>query len=141
MQQKMWMLWAILGFDWLNVYKYLSPPSILRYIFHIKPHFSIFFYCEVIFKRILIIFTPEEAEIFKDYLFIFVLMQQKMWMLWAILGFDWLNVYKYLDETIVPFLRKGVCVILYKIHHLCYIFHIKPHFSIFFIVKSFLNGF
>jgi hypothetical protein len=35
-------------------------------------------------------------------------MRQKMWMLWAILGFDWLNVYKYLDETIVPFLRKGI---------------------------------
>jgi hypothetical protein len=47
-----------------------SPPSILRYIFHIKPYFSIFFYCEVISKRILIIFAPEEAEIFKDYLFI-----------------------------------------------------------------------
>jgi hypothetical protein len=27
-------------------------------------------YCEVISKRILIIFAPEEAEIFKDYLFI-----------------------------------------------------------------------
>ena len=44
-----------------------SSHSILRYIFHIKPHFSIFFYCEVIPKRILIIFAPEEAEIFKDY--------------------------------------------------------------------------
>ena len=41
-----------------------SSPSILTYIFHIKPH------CEVISKRILIIFAPEEAEIFKDYLFI-----------------------------------------------------------------------
>jgi hypothetical protein len=39
----------------------ISSPSILPYIFHIKPHFS---------KRILIIFVPEEAEIFKDYLFI-----------------------------------------------------------------------
>ena len=39
----------------------LKTPSILCYIFHIKPHFS---------KRILIIFAPEEAEIFKDYLFI-----------------------------------------------------------------------
>jgi hypothetical protein len=39
---------------------------ILRYIFHIKPHFSKN-YCEVISKRILIIFAPEEAEIFKDY--------------------------------------------------------------------------
>jgi hypothetical protein len=28
------------------------------------------FYCEVISKRILIIFAPEEAEIFQDYLFI-----------------------------------------------------------------------
>ena len=28
------------------------------------------FYCEVISKRILIIFAPEEAEIFIDYLFI-----------------------------------------------------------------------
>jgi hypothetical protein len=27
-------------------------------------------YCEVVSKRILIIFTLEEAEIFKDYLFI-----------------------------------------------------------------------
>jgi hypothetical protein len=27
-------------------------------------------YCEVISKRILIIFAPEEAEIFEDYLFI-----------------------------------------------------------------------
>ena len=43
----------------------------LRYIFHIQPHFSIFFfYCEVISKRILIIFALEEAELFKDYLFI-----------------------------------------------------------------------
>jgi hypothetical protein len=47
-----------------------SSLLILRYIFHIKPHFSNFFYCEVISKRILIIFAPEEAEIFKDYLFI-----------------------------------------------------------------------
>jgi hypothetical protein len=36
-----------------------------------KPHFSIIFvYCEVISKRILIIVVPEEAEIFKDYLFV-----------------------------------------------------------------------
>jgi hypothetical protein len=43
------------------------------YIFHIKPHFSIIvFYCEVISKRILIIFAPEEAEIFKNDLFISV---------------------------------------------------------------------
>ena len=47
---------------------YLSP-SILRYIFHVKPHFQKH-YCEVMSKRILIIFAPEEAEIFKDYLFI-----------------------------------------------------------------------
>ena len=53
----------------VNGHKY-SSPSILRYIFHIKPHFSIFFHCEVISKRILIIFAPEEAAIFKDYLFI-----------------------------------------------------------------------
>ena len=56
----------------VNGHKY-SSPSILRYIFHINLHFSIFFYCEVISKRILIIFqffTPEDAEIFKDYLFI-----------------------------------------------------------------------
>jgi len=46
-------------------------PSILRYIFHIKPHLKKKkTYFEVISKRILIIFTPEEAEIFKDYLFI-----------------------------------------------------------------------
>ena len=53
----------------VNGHKY-SSPSILPYIFHIKPHFSIFFYCEVISIRILIIFAPEEAEILKDYLFI-----------------------------------------------------------------------
>ena len=47
-----------------------SPPSILRYIFHIKPHFFQKSYCEVISKQILIIFAPEEADIFKDYLFI-----------------------------------------------------------------------
>ena len=35
-----------------------------------KTTFFNFFYCEVISKRILIIFAPEEAEIFKDYLFI-----------------------------------------------------------------------
>jgi hypothetical protein len=35
-----------------------------------KTTFFYFFYCEVISKRILIIFAPEEAEIFKDYLFI-----------------------------------------------------------------------
>jgi hypothetical protein len=35
-----------------------------------KTTFFIFFYCEVISKRILIIFAPEEAEIIKDYLFI-----------------------------------------------------------------------
>jgi hypothetical protein len=28
------------------------------------------YYCEVVSKRILIMFVPEEAEIFKDYLFI-----------------------------------------------------------------------
>jgi len=53
----------------VNGHKY-SSPSILRYVSHIKPHFSNFFYCEVISKRILIIFAPEEAKIFKDYLFI-----------------------------------------------------------------------
>jgi hypothetical protein len=60
----------------VNGHKY-SSPSILRYsiykkvhVFHIKPHFSIFFYCEVISKWILIIFAPEEVEIIKDYLFI-----------------------------------------------------------------------
>jgi hypothetical protein len=52
----------------VNEHKYLSP-SILRYIFHVKPHFQKH-YCEVMSKRILIIFAPEEAEIFKDYLFI-----------------------------------------------------------------------
>jgi hypothetical protein len=35
-----------------------------------KTTFSIFFYCDVISKRILIMFAPEEAQIFKDYLFI-----------------------------------------------------------------------
>jgi len=53
----------------VNGHKY-SSHSILHYIFHIKPHFfNFFFYCEVISKWILIIFAPEEAEIFKDYLF------------------------------------------------------------------------
>jgi hypothetical protein len=32
--------------------------------------YLLFCYCEVIAKQILIIFAPEEAEIFKDYLFI-----------------------------------------------------------------------
>jgi hypothetical protein len=35
-----------------------------------KTTFFNFFYCEVISNRILIIFAPEEAEIFKYYLFI-----------------------------------------------------------------------
>jgi hypothetical protein len=52
----------------VNGHKY-SSPSILRYIFHIKSHFSQK-NSEVISKRILIIFAPEEAIIFKDYLFI-----------------------------------------------------------------------
>ena len=40
-------------------------------IYFIYNHiFQFFFYCEVILKRILIILTPEEAEIFKEYLFI-----------------------------------------------------------------------
>jgi hypothetical protein len=52
----------------VNGHKYLSS-SILRYIFHLKPHFSkkilsSHFYTD------LIIFAPEEAEIFKDYFFI-----------------------------------------------------------------------
>jgi hypothetical protein len=48
---------------------YLWSPSSLRYIFH-KNQKN---YCEVISKRILIIFAPEdqEAEICKDYLFLF----------------------------------------------------------------------
>ena len=48
---------------------YVFVHPILRYIFHIKPHFSKKMYCEVNSKN-LIIFAPEEAEIFKDYLFI-----------------------------------------------------------------------
>jgi len=59
---------SIPGLSTVHGHKY-SSPSILRYIFHIKPYFSKN-YCEVISKRILIIFAPEEAEIFKDYLFI-----------------------------------------------------------------------
>jgi hypothetical protein len=43
--------------------------AIYIYIFHIKYIFPKT-YCEVISKQILIIFAPEEAEIFKDYLFI-----------------------------------------------------------------------
>jgi hypothetical protein len=52
----------------VNGQKY-SSPSMLRYIFHIKPHFSKKLLWSIS-KRILIIFAPEEAEIFKDYLFI-----------------------------------------------------------------------
>jgi hypothetical protein len=45
--------------------------SILRYIYiTYKITFFNFVYCEVISKRILINFAPEEAEIFKDYFFI-----------------------------------------------------------------------
>ena len=55
--------------DTVNGHKF-SSPLILCYVFHIKPHFSKKNYCEVISKQILIIFAPEEAEIFKDYLFI-----------------------------------------------------------------------
>jgi hypothetical protein len=47
----------------VNGHKY-SLLSILRYIFHIKPHFPKK-YCDVISKRILIIFAPEEAEILR----------------------------------------------------------------------------
>jgi len=47
----------------------ISLPSILRYIFHIN-HIFRQKYCEVVSKRILIIFAPEEAKIFNDYLFI-----------------------------------------------------------------------
>jgi hypothetical protein len=43
---------------------------IIRYIFHSKPHLKNI-YCEVISKRILIIFAPEEAELCKDYIFYF----------------------------------------------------------------------
>ena len=53
----------------VNGHKY-SSPSIVRYIFHINHILQIFFNCEVISKWILIIFAPEEAEIFKNYLFI-----------------------------------------------------------------------
>ena len=63
-------------FEKINAYTY-SPPSILRYIFHIKPHFSNN-YCEVISKRIVIIFPPEGAEIFKDYLFILALFSVRL---------------------------------------------------------------
>jgi hypothetical protein len=63
--------WFICWFflNTVNGHKY-SSPSNLRYIFHIKSHFFKKEYCEVIFKRILIIFAPEEADIFTDYLFI-----------------------------------------------------------------------
>jgi hypothetical protein len=60
----------------VNGHKY-SSPSNLRYIFHIKPHFSKN-YSEVISKRILIICAPEEAEIFKDYLFILALFSVRL---------------------------------------------------------------
>jgi len=52
----------------VNGHKY-SSPLILRYIFHMKPHFSKKIIVKS-YKRILIIFGPEEAEIFKDYFFI-----------------------------------------------------------------------
>jgi hypothetical protein len=55
----------------VNGHKY-SSPSILRLYISYKTTFFKKNYCEVIFKWILIIFAPEEAEIFKDYLFILV---------------------------------------------------------------------
>jgi hypothetical protein len=44
--------------------------DITLYISYKTTFFFFFFYCEVVSKRILIIFAPEEVEIFKDYLFI-----------------------------------------------------------------------
>ena len=48
-----------------------------------KTTFFNFFYCEVISKRILIIFAPEEAEIFKEYLFILA------WLRWIAFILAW----------------------------------------------------
>jgi hypothetical protein len=47
----------------------IRHPQFTLYISY-KTTFLIFFYCEVISIRILIIFAPEEAEILKYYLFI-----------------------------------------------------------------------
>ena len=67
----------------------ISLSSILRYIFHIKPHFSIFFYCEVVSKRILIMFAPEETEIFKDYLFILAWFSVRL----PLFSYDWKTIF------------------------------------------------
>jgi hypothetical protein len=40
-------------------------------IYFIENHIFQQKYCEVVSKRILIMFAPEEAKIFNDYLFIF----------------------------------------------------------------------
>jgi hypothetical protein len=63
----------VLIFPILFLLKYINGHfvilNITLYISY-KGTFFIFFYCEVVSKQILIIFAPEEAEIFKDYLFI-----------------------------------------------------------------------
>jgi hypothetical protein len=55
--------------QWTNVF---VTPDFTLYISYQTTFFKQK-YCEVISKRILIIFAPEEAEIFKDYLFILAL--------------------------------------------------------------------
>ena len=78
-----------------------SPPSILRYIFHIKPHFSKK-YCEVISKRILIIFAPEEAEIFKDDLFILARFSVRL----SLFSYDLKKIFLFSDVKFVIYLTK-----------------------------------
>ena len=53
----------------VNGHKYWSP-SILRYIFHVKPHFSKQIIVKTFLNGFWPFFAPEEAEIFKHYLFI-----------------------------------------------------------------------
>ena len=75
-----------------------SSPSILSYIFHIKPYFSKK-NCEVISKRILIIFAPEEAEIFKDYLFILARFSIRI----PLFSFDLKTIFLFSDFAIFVF--------------------------------------
>ena len=58
--------------DWTNLQSMDISIRLPRFyaIYFIYNHIFQKKYCEVISKWILIIFAPEEAEIFKDYLFI-----------------------------------------------------------------------
>ena len=54
--------------DWRHFHT--APPQIITKLCPYTTHIFQKIYCEVISKRILIILTQEEAEIFKDYFFI-----------------------------------------------------------------------